>query len=96
MVRQQLFHLSYLIVIRRLPCLLKNMSVNQYPIQTLLTGLNLRNRDSGDSAAFRLGRHQGSRLLDSLLNGLPIRYPVAWRNPTVKLKTEPRRQARES
>jgi hypothetical protein len=55
MVRQQLFHLSYLIVIRRLPCLLKNMSVNQYPIQTLLTGLNLRNRDSGDSAAFRLG-----------------------------------------
>lgn len=63
-------------------------SVNQYPIQTLLTWI-----ESKEIAIPEIQRPfvwdaatKVRDLLDSLLNGFPVGYLIAWRNPTVKLK----------
>lgn len=62
-------------------------SVNHHPIQTLLTWIN------SDEIAipeiqrpFVWGAVKVRNLLDSLYQGYPIGYLIAWRNPNVKLK----------
>jgi len=67
--------------------LIQQYSVNQHPIQTLLTWIDL-----GDIAIPEIQRPfvwnatKVRDLIDSLYNGYPIGYLIAWRNPTVKLK----------
>jgi hypothetical protein len=62
-------------------------AVNQYPIQTLLTFI-----ESNEIAIPEIQRPfvwepvKVRNLLDSLLQGYPIGYLIAWRNPNVKLK----------
>lgn len=62
-------------------------AVTQHPISTLLAWIN-----SGEIAIPEIQRPfvwsptQVRNLLDSLLNGYPVGYLIAWRNPTVKLK----------
>ncbi len=62
-------------------------SVNQHPIQTLLTWVK-----SGEIAIPEIQRPfvwepvRVRDLLDSLFRGYPVGYLIAWRNPTVKLK----------
>jgi hypothetical protein len=62
-------------------------SVNQHPIQTLLTWVK-----SGEIAIPEIQRPfvwepvKVRDLLDSLFHGYPIGYLIAWRNPNVKLK----------
>src|SRR5437867_4131201 len=62
-------------------------SVTPHPIDTLLTWVK-----SGEIAIPEIQRPfvwdstQVRNLLDSLYQGFPIGYLIAWRNPTVKLK----------
>lgn len=62
-------------------------SVNQHPIQTLLSWVN-----AGEIAIPEIQRPfvwsntQVRNLLDSLYQGYPVGYLIAWRNPDVKLK----------
>src|SRR3954471_20255930 len=62
-------------------------SVTPHPIETLLTWVK-----SGEIAIPEIQRPfvweptKGRNLLDSLYQGYPIGYLIAWRNPTVKLK----------
>lgn len=63
-------------------------SVNQYPIETLLSWVK-----SGDIAIPEIQRPfvwkatKVRNLLDSLYQGYPVGYLIAWRNPTVRLKS---------
>ena len=41
---------------------------------------------TGDPTAVCLGRYKVRNLLDSLYQGYPVGYLIAWRNPTIKLK----------
>ena len=62
-------------------------SVTPHPVETLLTWVK-----SGEIAIPEIQRpfvwspKQVRDLLDSLYNGFPIGYLIAWRNPTIKLK----------
>ncbi len=62
-------------------------SVNQHPIETLLTWIK-----SGDIAIPEIQRPfvwnatKVRDLIDSLYQGYPVGYLIAWRNPTIKLK----------
>ena len=62
-------------------------SVTPHPIETLLTWVK-----SGEIAIPEIQRPfvweatQVRNLLDSLYQGYPVGYLIAWRNPTVKLK----------
>jgi len=62
-------------------------SVNQHPIQTLLSWIN-----AGEIAIPEIQRPfvwnatQVRDLIDSLFQGYPVGYLIAWRNPDVKLK----------
>ena len=66
-------------------------SVNQPPIQTLLTWI-----EEGDIAIPEIQRPfvwsavKVRNLLDSLFRGYPIGYLIAWRNPDVRLRMAPR------
>lgn len=66
---------------------IQRYSVNQHPIQTLLTWIK-----SGEIAIPEIQRPfvwsatKVRDLIDSLYEGYPIGYLIAWRNPTVKLK----------
>ena len=66
---------------------IQQYSVNQHPIQTLLTWIK-----SGEIAIPEIQRPfvwsttKVRDLIDSLYEGYPIGYLIAWRNPTVKLK----------
>ena len=65
---------------------IQRYSVNQHPIQTLLTWIN-----SGEIAIPEIQRSfvwsatKVRDLIDSLYAGYPIGYLIAWRNPSVKL-----------
>lgn len=67
--------------------MIQQYSVNQHPIQTLLSWIN-----SGEIAIPEIQRpfvwnaSKVRDLLDSLFKGYPIGYLIAWRNPNVKLK----------
>ena len=62
-------------------------SVNQYPVQTILTWIN-----SGEIAIPEIQRPfvwnatKVRDLIDSLYQGYPVGYIIAWRNPNVRLK----------
>ena len=66
---------------------IQKYSVNQHPIQTLLTWIK-----SGEIAIPEIQRPfvwsatKVRDLIDSLYEGYPIGYLISWRNPTVKLK----------
>ncbi|MCB1202085.1 MAG: DUF262 domain-containing protein [Leptospiraceae bacterium] len=66
---------------------MQKYSVNQHPIQTLLTWIN-----SGEIAIPEIQRPfvwsnaKVRDLIDSLYSGYPVGYLIAWRNPDVKLK----------
>ena len=66
---------------------IQRYSVNQHPIQTLLTWIN-----SGEIAIPEIQRPfvwsatKVRDLIDSLYEGYPIGYLIAWRNPIIKLK----------
>ncbi|MFH1962380.1 MAG: DUF262 domain-containing protein [bacterium] len=66
---------------------IQKYSVNQHPIQTLLTWIK-----SGEIAIpeiqcpFVWSATKVRDLIDSLYEGYPIGYLISWRNPTVKLK----------
>jgi len=66
---------------------IQKYSVNQHPIQTLLTWIK-----SGEIAIPEIQRPfvwdatKVRDLIDSLYEGYPIGYLIAWRNPTIKLK----------
>ena len=67
--------------------IVQQYSVNQYPIQTLLTWVQ-----SGEIAIPEIQRpfvwnaRKVRDLLDSLYQGYPIGYLITWRNPNIKLK----------
>jgi uncharacterized protein with ParB-like and HNH nuclease domain len=62
-------------------------SVNQHPIQTLLTWITEKEIAIPEiQRPFVWDPTDVRDLMDSLLNGFPIGYLIAWRNPTVKLK----------
>ncbi|GAB4272847.1 MAG: DUF262 domain-containing protein [Candidatus Promineifilaceae bacterium] len=67
--------------------IIQQYSVNQHPIQTLLTWVQ-----SGEVAIPEIQRPfvwnatKVRDLMDSLYRGYPIGYLIAWRNPNVKLK----------
>ena len=67
--------------------IIQQYSVNQHPIQTLLTWVQ-----SGEIAIPEIQRPfvwdaaKVRDLMDSLYRGYPIGYLIAWRNPNVKLK----------
>jgi hypothetical protein len=62
-------------------------SVNQHPISIVLAWI-----EQGDIAIpeiqrpFVWSKTQVRDLMDSLLNGFPVGYLIAWRNPNIKLK----------
>jgi hypothetical protein len=66
---------------------IQKYSVNQHPIQIILSWIN-----SGEIAIPEIQRpfvwssSKVRDLIDSLYNGYPIGYLIAWRNPTVRLK----------
>jgi len=66
---------------------IQKYSVNQYPIQHILTWIQ-----SGEIAIPEIQRPfvwsstKVRDFLDSLYNGYPVGYLIAWRNPNVKLK----------
>jgi hypothetical protein len=66
---------------------IQQYSVNQHPIQTVLTWIT-----SGEIAIPEIQRPfvwdatKVRDLIDSLYEGYPIGYLIAWRNPSVKLK----------
>jgi uncharacterized protein with ParB-like and HNH nuclease domain len=65
---------------------IQRYSVNQHPIQTLLTWIN-----SGEIAIPEIQRPfvwsatKVRDLINSLYAGYPIGYLITWRNPSVKL-----------
>jgi uncharacterized protein with ParB-like and HNH nuclease domain len=62
-------------------------SVNKHPIQTLLTWIESKEIAIPEiQRPFVWDATKVRDLLDSLLNGFPVGYLIAWRNPTVKLK----------
>ena len=67
--------------------IIQQYSVNQHPIQALLTWI-----ESGEIAIPEIQRPfvwsatKVRNLMDSLYQGYPIGYLIAWRNPNVKLK----------
>ena len=67
--------------------IIQQYSVNQHPIQTLLTWVQ-----SGEIAIPEIQRPfvwnatKVRDLMDSLYRGYPVGYLIAWRNPNVKLK----------
>jgi len=67
--------------------IIQQYSVNQHPIQTLLTWVQ-----SGEIAIPEIQRQfvwnatKVRDLMDSLYRGYPVGYLIAWRNPNVKLK----------
>lgn len=67
--------------------IIQQYSVNQHPIQSLLTWV-----ESGEIAIPEIQRpfvwsaSKVRDLMDSLYQGYPIGYLIAWRNPNVKLK----------
>lgn len=62
-------------------------SVNQHPIDTLLTWVKSREIAIPEiQRPFVWNATKVRNLLDSLYKGYPIGYLIAWRNPTVKLK----------
>ncbi len=66
---------------------IQKYSVNQHPIQTLLTWV--RSEEIAIPEIQRPFVWNGSKvrdLIDSLYQGYPVGYLIAWRNPTVKLK----------
>ena len=69
-------------------------SVTPHPIETLLTWVK-----SGEVAIpeiqrpFVLEATKVRNLLDSLYQGYPVGYLIAWRNPTVKSDTEASRMS---
>lgn len=66
---------------------IQKYSVNQHPIQTILSWIN-----SGEIAIPEIQRpfvwnsSKVRDLIDSLYQGYPIGYLIAWRNPSVRLK----------
>lgn len=66
---------------------IQKYSVNQHPVQTLLTWIR-----SGEIAIPEIQRPfvwsaaKVRDLIDSLYQGYPVGYLIAWRNPTIKLK----------
>jgi uncharacterized protein with ParB-like and HNH nuclease domain len=66
---------------------IQQYSVNWHPIQTLLTWI-----ESGEIAIPEIQRPfvwdatKVRDLINSLYDGYPIGYLIAWRNPSVKLK----------
>nr|WP_199194328.1 DUF262 domain-containing protein [Pleurocapsa sp. CCALA 161] len=66
---------------------IQKYSVNQHPVQTLLSWIS-----SGEIAIpeiqqpFVWNASKVRDLIDSLYQGYPVGYLIAWRNPTVKLK----------
>src|SRR4029453_14643122 len=72
---------------RRLTMSTQRYSVTPHPVETLLTWVK-----SGEIAIPEIQRPfmweatKVRNLLDSLYQGYPIGYLIAWRNPTVKLK----------
>lgn len=66
---------------------IQKYSVNQHPVQTILSWIN-----SGEIAIPAIQRpfvwspSKVRDLIDSLYQGYPVGYLIAWRNPTVKLK----------
>ena len=71
-------------------------SVNQHPIETLLTWVK-----SGEIAIPEIQRpfvwstSKVRDLMDSLYQGFPIGYVIAWRNPNVKLKDGTRSEGKK-
>jgi hypothetical protein len=66
---------------------IQKYSVNQHPIQTLLTWV--RSEEVAIPEIQRPFVWNGTKvreLIDSLYQGYPVGYLIAWRNPTVKLK----------
>ncbi len=66
---------------------IQKYSVNQHPIQTLLTWV--RSEEIAIPEIQRPFVWNGAKvrdLIDSLYQGYPVGYLIAWRNPTVKLK----------
>ncbi|MFH1961723.1 MAG: DUF262 domain-containing protein [bacterium] len=62
-------------------------SVNQHPIQTLLTWIKSNEIAIPEiQRPFVWNATKVRDLIDSLYEGYPIGYLIAWRNPTVKLK----------
>ena len=62
-------------------------SVNQHPIQTLLTWVQSKEIAIPEiQRPFVWDATKVRDLMDSLLNGFPVGYLIAWRNPNVKLK----------
>ena len=67
--------------------IVQQYSVNQHPIQTLLTWIK-----SGEIAIPEIQRPfvwDGTKvrnLMDSLYRGYPIGYLITWRNPNIRLK----------
>jgi uncharacterized protein with ParB-like and HNH nuclease domain len=70
-----------------LTVLTQRYSVTQLPIEALFTSIK-----SGDIAILEIQRPfvwtatQVRNLLDSLFQGYPVGYLIAWRNPNVRLK----------
>ncbi len=68
-------------------------SVTPHPVETLLSWVK-----SGEVAIPEIQRPfvweatKVRNLLDSLYQGYPIGYLIAWRNPTVRLSRESRRE----
>jgi uncharacterized protein with ParB-like and HNH nuclease domain len=66
---------------------MQEYTVNQHPIQTTLTWI-----ESGEIATpeiqrpFVWGSTKVRDLIDSLFSGYLVGYPIAWRNPAVRLK----------
>lgn len=66
---------------------IQQYSVNQHPIQTLLTWIDLGDITIPEiQRPFVWNATKVRDLIDSLYEGYPIGYLIAWRNPTVKLK----------
>ena len=66
---------------------IQQYSVNQYPIQTLLTWIKSKEIAIPEiQRPFVWNAKQVRDLIDSLYVGYPIGYLIVWRNPTVKLK----------
>lgn len=62
-------------------------SVNQHPIQTLLMWIESKETAILEiQGPFVWDATKVRYVLDSLLNGFPVGYLIAWCNPTVKLK----------
>jgi len=63
-------------------------SVSPHPIETLLTWVKSEEIAIPEiQRPFVWEATKVSNLLDSLYQGYPVGYLIAWRNPTVKLKT---------